>query len=39
MSRSLHDIASDTHIQTEDATDLPPSGKAIRAFALTSIVP
>jgi len=38
MSQSPHDLASDTHIQTEDVTDAPPSGKAIRAFALPSIL-
>jgi nucleoside recognition membrane protein YjiH len=38
MIQSPHDVASDTHIQTEDVTDLPPSGKAIRAFALPSIL-
>ena len=38
MSQVPHDIDSDTHIQTEDVTDLPPSGKEIRAFALPSIL-
>jgi nucleoside recognition membrane protein YjiH len=38
MSRSPHDLPSDTHIQTDDVTDAPPSGKAIRAFALPSIL-
>jgi nucleoside recognition membrane protein YjiH len=38
MERSPHDIASDTHIQTEDVTDAPPGGKAILAFALPSIL-
>ena len=38
MSQSPHDLPSDTHIQTEDVTDSPPSGKAIRAFALPSIL-
>jgi hypothetical protein len=38
MSESPHDIPSDTHIQTEDVTELPPSSKAIRAFALPSIL-
>jgi len=38
MSQSPHDLPSDTHIQTEDVTNLPPSGRAIRAFALPSIL-
>lgn len=38
MERSPHDIASDTHIQTEDVTGIPPGGKAILAFALPSVL-
>jgi nucleoside recognition membrane protein YjiH len=38
MGESPHDIPSDTHIQTEDVTELRPTGKAIRAFALPSIL-
>ncbi len=36
MERSPHDIASDTHIQTEDVTESAPGGKAILSFALPS---
>jgi nucleoside recognition membrane protein YjiH len=38
MERSPHDIASDTHIQTEDVTETRPGKKAILAFALPSIL-
>lgn len=38
MIRSPHDIASDTHIQTDDVTGSPPGGKAILKFALPSVV-
>lgn len=38
MERSPHDIASDTHIQTEDVTASPPGRRAILAFALPSIL-
>ena len=38
MEPSPHDIASDTHIQTEDVTASPPDRKAILAFALPSML-
>ncbi len=38
MERSPHDIASDTHIQTEDVITSPPGKRAILAFALPSIL-
>lgn len=38
MSDSPHDIPTDTHIQTEDVTGVPPGGKAILAFAIPSLL-
>lgn len=38
MSQSPHDIPADPRIETDDVTRDPPSGKAIRAFAVPSVV-
>ena len=38
MSQSPHDIPADSHIETEDVTRDPPGGRAIRKFALPSVL-
>ena len=38
MSQVPHDIDSDTHIEKDDVSDSPPSGREIRAFALPSLL-
>ena len=38
MSQLPHDIDSDTHIETDDVTESRPSGRAILAFALPSLL-
>ena len=38
MSQVPHDNDSDTHFETDDVSDSPPSGREIRAFALPSLL-
>ena len=38
MSQVRHDADGDTHIETGDVIDTPPSGREIRAFVLPSVL-